>query len=105
LCKKFLKTYWSKLEKTSRQTLPRKVMGIYGISGYWHSLFHVLLRKLIEEEKKIPKFTIMEDIDINKLAMLSGLALSAAESAQIEGRLHNLLNLMKNSKGHSVICQ
>jgi Asp-tRNA(Asn)/Glu-tRNA(Gln) amidotransferase C subunit len=40
----------------------------------------------------------MADIDINKLAMLSGLTLSVAEAVQIKDRLQNLLALMENLK-------
>jgi aspartyl/glutamyl-tRNA(Asn/Gln) amidotransferase C subunit len=37
-------------------------------------------------------------IDIDGLAKLSGIALSEAEAAQIEYKLHKLLKLMENLK-------
>jgi len=40
----------------------------------------------------------MEDIDINKLAVLSKLTLSEAETSQVKGRLQKLLSLMENLK-------
>jgi len=40
----------------------------------------------------------MEDIDINKLAMLSKLTLSEAETLQVKGRLQKLLSLMGSLK-------
>jgi aspartyl-tRNA(Asn)/glutamyl-tRNA(Gln) amidotransferase subunit C len=40
----------------------------------------------------------MADIDINKLATLSGLTLSEAEAAQVKGRLQKLLNIMESLK-------
>jgi len=40
----------------------------------------------------------MEDIDVNKLAVLSKLTLSEAEASQVKGNLQNLLNLIENLK-------
>jgi len=40
----------------------------------------------------------MEDIDINKLAMLSELTISEAEALQAKGRLQKLLSLMESLK-------